>query len=530
MKILKPFVYTLLAGLVSLSSCKDDEPNPCDGSDLSLSVEGSTNSLTANATGGTGPYEYSINGGNFQSTGIFENLEQTDYLVTVKDGAGCSVTTQLNAGNLWEVLQSTGDGARNNAVDIDQTGSLFFAGTHSGTNNFGGTEIIGDSDTYLGKYDATGNLAWILSISGNGNIAAPLIKVDNDGNVYLAGIFSSTLNVVGETLTSAGNYNTYAAKFDTNGNLLWLKHFSGGDSRISSLAIDNENNLIMTGGFTGDFNIGNESFTTETNKWHNYLTKFNSQGELQWINNNSGTERLSGSAVATDNNGNIFLTGYFTQSVSFGNTDLTSLGSTDIFLVKYNSNGEAQWAKQAGSSYSSGNYSDQVGGIAVDNSGNAYITGRYYETAYFDNFSLTATSHISSMYVAKYSSTGSVSWVKSIGDGASGTANSITINSTGNIQVVGDFHGNMTIGNTNIASINTNTTLYLATYSPTGSVVSAIQAGGSDFSGVLPKEMVSNDRYTFVTGSFYGAPEIGNANLETSEEIKHAAFVWRVAN
>ncbi|MEZ4905193.1 MAG: SBBP repeat-containing protein [Spirosomataceae bacterium] len=100
------------------------------------------------------------------------------------------------------------------------------------------------------------------------------------------------------------------------------------------------------------------------------MVKYNSGGIFQWVQKGGGTSSEWGQGIATDGSGNVYVTGFFNGTATFGATPITSAGN-DIFVVKYNSGGSFQWVQKA----VGGTGSEQGLGIATDGSGNVYVTG-----------------------------------------------------------------------------------------------------------------------------------------------------------
>ena len=142
---------------------------------------------------------------------------------------------------------------------------------------------------------------------------------------------------------------------------------------------------------------------------------FSQSPSWKWANQQSpgGISNSSGKCISVDANGNSYVTGGFGGSIILGGITLTSVGSYDMYIIKYNSNGIALWAKSAG-----GTGYDYGGiGINVDIAGDVYVTGGFSSTAI--TFGTTTLAHVgtgySDIFIAKYSSAGDVLWAKSAG-------------------------------------------------------------------------------------------------------------------
>ena len=168
------------------------------------------------------------------------------------------------------------------------------------------------------------------------------------------------------------------------------------------------------------------------------------QGFL-WTDQISSESQPVLNRVAVDSVGNIYVTGGFAGNASFGGSNLTSIGSIDIFLAKYNSNGDFVWVQQVGSAGSQ----DAARGICVDTNGNVYIIGSFQQTAVFGAFSLTAIGQtdtsgrlVDNLFFAEYAPDGTVlAAQQQNGVGQSGGVGlDIAVDNLGNIYTTGYYY------------------------------------------------------------------------------------------
>ena len=128
---------------------------------------------------------------------------------------------------------------------------------------------------------------------------------------------------------------------------------------------------------------------------------------FEWVRAAGGTSSDQAYAVAVDANTNIYVTGSFAGTAYFGGTNLTTISSADIFVAKFDSAGIPVWVRQGGASDFSAGKS-----IAVDPSGNVYVTGSFRGTVNFGGGSLTSVNSSSDVFIVKYSSSGALVWAK----------------------------------------------------------------------------------------------------------------------
>jgi gliding motility-associated-like protein len=196
-----------------------------------------------------------------------------------------------------------------------------------------------------------------------------------------------------------------------------------------------------------------------------------------WANNSGGNGFDGGLRVGADKFGNTYAAGIFENSASFGSETLISRGGLDVYLVKYNPEGKLVWLRQAG-----GPGDDAVFGLAVDAAGTTSITGYFSSssvssgpqgpaTMLLEQVALTGGNAVSEMFVATYSSEGSLQWARqTVGPGGSGGAD-VAVDRVGNVYVMGTTDGQTRFGQiTPSFPASTSRGEYLVKYSAQGSV------------------------------------------------------------
>ncbi len=155
-----------------------------------------------------------------------------------------------------------------------------------------------------------------------------------------------------------------------------------------------------------------------------------------WAENAGGIISDYGCSIATDDSGNSYITGYFNETAYFGTISLTSSGDDDIFVAKLDVDGNWLWAKRAGGDNDP--YGDRGYGIAIDDSGNCFITGEFWGTAFFGTTELISTGS-SDIYVAKLDTNGNWLWAKRAGGSSSDEGKNLATDNSGNSYVTGWF-------------------------------------------------------------------------------------------
>lgn len=300
-------------------------------------------------------------------------------------------------------------GTDNDAVKVsttDTSGNLYCAGTFMGTADLNpgsgnsNSTAVGAIDMFVSKLDKNGNLLW-LKVFGSVNSEIPVaIKLDNSGNIHVAGYAPATLDFDLGSGTSKLPYNCdFVLKLDKDGNFSSLKPVVG--FSIFDFSFDSNNNTYLAGTFSGnnkdmDLGSGEKLISSVAGSSDIFVIKYNSVGSFLWGKQFGGADNEQLKAISVSSNG-VYLTGLFQGTADFdpsaGTKTLIASGHHDIFIAKLFTNGDFAWAHQIGSG--SSNTSDEIStGLAVDAAGNSYIGGEFIDKMDFnpgkDTFEMTA--------------------------------------------------------------------------------------------------------------------------------------------
>ncbi|GGD81830.1 hypothetical protein GCM10011514_52380 [Emticicia aquatilis] len=253
--------------------------------------------------------------------------------------------------------------------------------------------------------------------------------------------------------------------------LNWVKQI-GSPTRANygyAIVADASGNTYVTGNFTGTADFGGTVLTAFFQDI--FVAKYNSSGTLQWVRQAGRAGAFNtGKGIAIDGSGNVYVTGYITADTDFIAPNITitlnRIGSNDLFIAKYANDGSLQWVKQAGatSKYVNGN------AIAVNGSGNIYVTGYFEGTVDFGGTSLTASTNRKDIFVASYNSSGTLVWVKQGGSTSSGNNSfGITADASGNIFVTGVVTGTGNFAGTNFSFVGSDY-MFMANFNTIGSL------------------------------------------------------------
>ncbi len=266
---------------------------------------------------------------------------------------------------------------------------------------------------YVAKFNESGSLQWAESLNcKNGVYGQGGIAVDNLGNVVVSSGFMDTLVIGSTTLVSDGEYgmDVFFAKFSSDGTPLFAKRIgSTGNDYARNVAVDYQNNIILTGAFSGTVNFGTSSLTS-LGSYDVFTAKYDANGNELWVQQGGGTGIQRGHSVTVDSSGNIYVSGsFFSKQMTFGSIVLNSNYSYNLFVAKYSPAGTVQWAHALVSQYMPW----PAYQIGVDEEGSCYVGGQYTDTLIFHD-GTTITGVTNNSFLAKYSTGGDVVWCKNL--------------------------------------------------------------------------------------------------------------------
>ncbi|WP_193188552.1 hypothetical protein [Nisaea sediminum] len=477
---------------------------------LSITIDSSGNSYLTGKFAGTADFDPGPGTTNLTGSGF-------DIFVAKYDSSGNLV---------WANKAGAGGNDEGVSIAVDGSGNSYAAGTFRFTVDFdpgaGTTNLtsLGQDDIFIAKYDSSGALTWANRIGGTSHDTIGSINVDNAGNHYVSGSFIGTVDFdpgAGTTnLTSAGggNPDIFIAKYDSSGALVWAKNVGGttSDKALAS-ALDSSGNSYVTGFFNGtvDFDPGaGISNLTSSGLTDIFIAKYDSSGNFVWARSTGGTNDEQGVSIAVDGSGNSYATGKFAGTVDFdpgaGTTNLTSSGSDDIFITKYDGSGNFVWARSVG-----GTGSDLANSVKVDSSGNTYLTGYFQGTVDFDPGSGTKTltsAGGADIFLLKLDSDGNFVSVSSQSSSSSGSGLTVTSQSLTGSELSQTLTNNTGTDATGLLVSDTGSGNTITATLPAGlsltqtGTVSAVSgtAAGTVLSGQVQASAASASNQSFLDG------------------------------
>jgi len=306
-------------------------------------------------------------------------------------------------------------------------------------------ESHGENDLLLFALNEDGDVDWVVTEGGEDDEFAQLVKCDAESNVYIAGKFTNSIVINGETYMSDGLFDMYIIKYSNDGDFIWAKTFGGPNSEsimameirynsilvagrfynytvidqdtlfsqsgtdvfvarfnlegdlqnrmtiggnsvdnVLDLDIDAYANIYITGDFYSDIYLDEDTHFDAGDLLGVYVAKYDPAFNLKWAHQLNGNDLKPDVKLEVTPSGICAISGSFSSDIIFGMNQISTAPSdVDVYLAVFQDDGSPDWIKR----YYSSSMEDIVD-MGVDGEGNIYLTGQYYSSIHFDNLVL----------------------------------------------------------------------------------------------------------------------------------------------
>lgn len=340
---------------------------------------------------------------------------------------------------------------------------------------------------------------------------------DAAGNVFVTGKMGGTVDFGAGPLASAGSQDAFLVKLDSAGNTLWGKRFGGlGFESGDAVAVDAAGNVVVTGILASSADFGGGALTS-AGSYDVFVAKFDPTGALLWANRYGDNVAQWASDIGVDGTGNIVLTGTFLGTVDFGAGPLTNPSPVaNVFLAKLDPNGSAIWSQQFGPS------SADVTDLGVGAGGTIAIIGSMWSTVDFGSGPLTSAGG-SDGFVAVFDANGGALWSKRFGSVNDDSGHGVAVDGA-DVALTGRFLGAIDLGAGPIVS--TTERGFAAKLDATGNLVWAQAFPAFAVSG---NDVVVDAAHNVVlTGIYKGNGSFGDRTLTTYELRLWSRFLLKL--
>ncbi|BDD06379.1 T9SS type A sorting domain-containing protein [Aureibacter tunicatorum] len=398
-------------------------------------------------------------------------------------------------------------------------------------------------DLFIAKYSKEGEFIFAKHLISNTFSSLNDVSIDASGNIYVTGRIEpragggSTTGQIdfdpssqaSSTLSTSSHSIGFLAKYDRNGNFIWVRRLIG-NSAVDALRIEanNQGDTYISGIFQGRMQPNPAQTSTTLNSRGSYdffVLKYNTSGEHQWSFSVGSQSRDQLNDMVLQDNGEIILTGYFQNTADFDprnnfTQNLTSNGGQDIYLAKYSSSGQYIQAFRIGAA------GDDVGeALNIDRNGELIVTGRFQNTVDFDPTggleNHTAPDNRRNAFISKYGTNFNHTWTRSIGGSQLGPfTTSISSDKQNNIFITGGYENTVDFdpsGSTSNLTYRGVIDIYLASYTSQGDFRWVFDLGNSSTEYGL--NVLADDKANiFLSGQFSGTLNV-NPDRTVPDEI-----------
>lgn len=383
--------------------------------------------------------------GNTYVAGIFSGSAAFKSPITPQGGAIENAFVgkmSRTADWLWaaNIPASTNGFTAIKAIGTDADRNVYVAGQFSGTNTFGGTELVSNNDTnlFVAKLDSFGtNWLWARAVGGPGMDSVNALTIAGT-NVFVAGNYTGSATFDPTTLTNAGGSDVFVASLDADGNWLWASRGGGpGDDIANTLALDATTNVYVAGQFTGTAIFGAKT-NISVGQADLFIAKLNPAGTWVQARRGGSANNDTATALTRDAGNQFYLVGQFGGTADYGGAvnNLNVGNATNLFVLRLNT--EALYLD-----YTQGG-AGNARAVTVDSLGRVYVTGDFPFTTTFGTNSLISSGN-SDVFIAQLVS-GDWTWAQKIGSAGTETAGAISADADNSIVVSGTYQGTIQIG------------------------------------------------------------------------------------
>ena len=348
-------------------------------------------------------------------TGSFSN--------NTNSGSNDVFLMKFNSSGTWQWTSQRGSKKSDNAraLHIDPLGSILVAGYT--LSSLDGNVHYGGSDLFVSKYDKDGTWLWTRQRGSDDWDYGRALQLDKSGNIYVAGYTGGSL----DDNPKAGGYDFFVMKLDPVGSWVWTQQRGSSFwDYARALKLDEAGNILVAGHTRGDLDGNRNAGGKDV-----FLSKFSADGNWKWTRQQGSAGDDDAMDLGLDTAGNIFLTGE-----TSGALDGENFGSSDIFLMKFASDGVWEWSRQRGT----GSF-DVAWALEADFLDNILVAG--YTGGSMDGHANAGSSDV---FVMMFDSSGSWQWTEQRGTPLWDYARALRVNAAGDVFLAGSTQGELDNG------------------------------------------------------------------------------------
>jgi hypothetical protein len=276
----------------------------------------------------------------------------------------------------------------------------------------------------------------------------------------------------------------------------------------TSLAHGQDGSFFLAGEFLDTVQFGNKIMVSAGGT-DIFLAKYDADGDPLWSNRIGAADFDFVRDIISDDEGNVIISGIFYGTTQIGQDQYTSYGSQDIFLAKFDAAGAFLWSYRAG-----GAMADYITGLSLDADQNIVVAGYFYDGISFGDTLLPASSS-SDIFVARFNAGGELLWVNTAGGSSSDQLSNASVDTEGRILLAGSFYYDITLGDTTLSTTNP-VGVFIARYLPDGQLDQVFQLEGT-YLTTDNYVVAGQDGEFYISGNFSEQLVFGSKTFDAGE-------------
>lgn len=405
----------------------------------------------------------------------------------------------------WAKSQKGYSNQRTHGVTTDSNSNVYIAGYFQDSINLLGAYLtsMDGKDGFFASYDSSGSILWQKQLECNGDLEILFLE-SNDSLLLFSGEFKDTLFYNDTTLISSGNKDLFFGTSDLNGNINWIKKLDGfGSEEVKDMNFTNDRWLIC--GLSTSSGLYFNNGETHVNHGSSDAINFeiDIHGNVVWKKCFGGTFEDESSGIDLNQLNEVVIQISYSLDVNFESNTLSSLAEHDIALLKYiPSNDSVEWAVTYGSYQD-----DHGGGIAIDDNNNIYSTGDFNMDLIADQNDIASNGSYD-IFMLKHDNNGNVVWMKS--GGGTGSDNGYDIEYKDHLIFTTGTFGVMASFDQISISTGALSNSFVSVQDTNGNFINIIasQGNSSTLSEAYQLDVTENG-YGYIVGTYRGYPNMG---------------------
>lgn len=385
--------------------------------------------------------------------GFTQNLQGAKKNIKSQGNRDVYVARFTEKGKLQWLWQAGGEYMdKITAIKSAPDNDLYITGILQGEMKFGKQKISGESKKlFVARINKRGKADWVQTIPYFDVASGYLLETDPQGNILLGGVFADSLFCPTGNLVSQGHNDIFIARLKPDGTLDQTKQYgSKAKEQLTALSCDSLGHIYLAGNVEKTLEADHVEIKAQynTQKSNSFILQLDSTLTTQWSKPFASPSYAEITGLACDKQNNLLLSGNYSHELLVDTLTYTSNGLTDFFVCKANTIGHIQWIKTFGATYG-----DCVNDLKINKLDGAMITGSFNDTLYLDSLQITSLTSHADAFIAQLSPQGNITWAEAIHGEGGNFSRGATLDTKGNLYLMGSFKGKMTAGTTEIESL-----------------------------------------------------------------------------